>query len=131
MRIAINSDPRLLHIVRSAVRFRVVESGLSEASVESLTMAIDEAASNVIRHAYGNCTDGRLALEIRTFPDRLEFILEDSGRKVSPECIQPRNLDELRPGGLGTFFIRHFMDEVRYETSDRNGNRLTLVKFLR
>ncbi len=130
MRFVMNSDPRLLHILRGAVRLWVQASGLPEASVDSLALAIDEAASNVIRHAYDNRHDGHLALEIRSFPDRLEFILEDSGRKVCPEGIRPRDLNDLRPGGLGTLFIRRFMDEVCYEACDPNGNRLRMVKYL-
>lgn len=130
MRIVMNSDPRLLHILRGAVRLRVQASGLPEASVDSLALAIDEAASNVIRHGYDNRHDCQLALEIRSFPDRLEFILEDSGRKVCPEDIRPRDLNELRPGGLGTHIIRCCMDEVCYEACDPNGNRLRMVKYL-
>lgn len=130
MRIVMNSDPRLLHILRAAVRLRVQASGLPETSVDSLTLAIDEAAANVIRHAYDNRPDGHLALEVRSFPDHIEFILEDWGRKVSPECIRPRDLNELRPGGLGTHIIRCSMDEVSYESGDPNGNRLRMVKHI-
>ena len=63
-------------------------------------------------------------------PDRLEFILEDWGPKVREDLIRPRPLDELRPGGLGTFFIYSFMDECSYDPDFKEGNRLKLVKFL-
>jgi len=95
-----------------------------------MAMAVDEAASNVIRHAYGNRHDALLALEIESFSDRIEFVLEDAGPKVSPEVLQPRSVDEVRPGGLGTFFIKCFMDETRFEEDLPEGNRLKLVKYL-
>jgi anti-sigma regulatory factor (Ser/Thr protein kinase) len=130
MRITLSSEPRLLHILRGVVRCRAQAAGFSEADAEQLAMAIDEAAANVIRHTYGEQQDNRLALDIRTFPDRLEFVLEDWGPKVSSEQIRPRSLDDVRPGGLGTFFINSFMDASSYDEAFAEGNRLTMVKYL-
>ena len=130
MRIAICSEPRLLNILRAVVKFCAQEAGLSHTDAEYLALAIDEAAANVIRHTYGGRHDALLALEIHSLPDRLEFILEDWGPKVCEELIRPRPLDEVRPGGLGTFFIYSFMDECSYDPDFKEGNRLKLVKFL-
>lgn len=130
MRIVISSEPRLLHILRAVVRHRAQESGFSTEDAECLALAIDEAASNVIRHTYHNRPDAQLVLEIRVFPDRLEFILEDTGPKVQPELIRHRRLDDLRPGGLGTYFINCFIDETSYDLDFPGGNRLRMVKYL-
>lgn len=130
MRIVISSDPRLLHILRGVVRYRAQEVGFPASDIECLAMAVDEAATNVIRHTYADRRDASLALEILTFPDRVEFVLEDSGPKVRTEAIRPRALDDVRPGGLGTFFINCFMDESSYEEDFPKGNRLKLVKYL-
>jgi anti-sigma regulatory factor (Ser/Thr protein kinase) len=93
-------------------------------------MAIDEAASNVIRHTYGNRPDAHLEVEIRSYPDRLEFTMEDSGPKVQPALLTPRPLEDVRPGGLGTYFIKCFMDDVSFDEDFKEGNRLRLVKYL-
>jgi anti-sigma regulatory factor (Ser/Thr protein kinase) len=130
MRIAIGSEPRLLNILRGVVRFRAQEAGFSECEADCLAMAIDEAAANIIRHTYGGRPEARLVLEVRPFSDRLEFILEDWGPKVREELIRPRKLDDLRPGGLGTFFITSFMDECSFDQEFKEGNRLKLVKYL-
>jgi len=130
MRIIISSDPRLLQVLRAVVRYRAQEAGFSESNAECLAMAIDEAAANVIRHTYGNRSDGPVTLEIRTFPDRIEFDLEDAGPKVRHEDIRPRPLEEVRPGGLGTYFIRCFMDSITYDESFSQGNRLKMMKSL-
>jgi anti-sigma regulatory factor (Ser/Thr protein kinase) len=130
MRIAIASEPRLLSALRGVVEFCAQEAGFSQCDAECLTMAVDEAAANIIRHTYGGRNNGLVALEIRRLPDRLEFILEDSGPKVCEELIRPRPLEELRPGGLGTFFISCFMDECTYDPDFKEGNRLKLVKYL-
>ena len=130
MRITISSEPRLLNILRAVVKFRAQEAGLSKPDAEHVALAIDEAAANVIRHTYGGRHDALMALEIRNLPDRLEFLLEDWGPKVREDLIRPRPLDELRPGGLGTFFIYTFMDECSYDPDFKEGNRLKLVKLL-
>jgi anti-sigma regulatory factor (Ser/Thr protein kinase) len=130
MRIAIDSEPRLLSVLRGVVRFRAQEAGFSNWEAERLAMAIDEAAANIIRHTYGGRQDALLALEVRHLEDRLEFILEDWGPKVSEERIHPRSLEDIRPGGLGTFFISTFMDECTYDRDFKGGNRLKLVKYL-
>jgi anti-sigma regulatory factor (Ser/Thr protein kinase) len=129
MRIAISTQPKLLHILRGVVRYYAQEGGFSENEVNCLEMAVDEAAANVIRHTYHNSPTGRMALEVLDFADRLEFVIEDSGPKVRPESVQPRPLDDVRPGGLGTFFIQCFTDLACYDDEFTEGNRLRLVKF--
>ena len=125
----ISTEPRLLHIMRAAVRFYAREAGFRESEVYGLALAVDEAATNVIRHTYGNRPNGRLALEVRNLPDRLEFVIEDTGPKVRPGTIRPRALDDVRPGGLGTFFMKCFTDSCSYDEAFTEGNRLRLVKF--
>ena len=130
IRIVISSDPRLLHILRGVVRYRAEQAGFPAPDAGCLAMAIDEAASNVIRHTYGNRRGSELALEILPYPDRVEFFLEDTGPKVRPETLRPRPLDDVRPGGLGTFFINCFVDARFYDENYPGGNRLRLVKYL-
>ncbi len=129
-RIVIQSEARLLHVMRCVVRIRAQEAGVPASDVDCLTVAIDEAASNIIRHAYGNRADGRLSLDVRTFPDRIEFLMEDTGPKISPEAWRPRALEDVRPGGLGTHFIKCFMDVISYDEDFAGGNRLRLVKHI-
>jgi len=129
MRMVISAEPRLLHIMREVVRYYAREAGFPESEVYRLALAVDEAATNVIRHTYGNRPNGRLALEVRNLLDRLEFVIEDTGPKVSADVIRPRALDDVRPGGLGSFFIKSFTDCSSYDEAFAEGNRLRLVKF--
>jgi serine/threonine-protein kinase RsbW len=130
IRIVISSNPRLLNILRGVVKYRALEIGLAESDAEALALAISEAASNVILHAYGGRHEAMLALEIVSFPDRVEFYLEDSGPKVSAETIQVRPLDGVRSGGLGLHLIDHAMDARSYDENYAGGNRLKMTKFL-
>lgn len=130
MKISISSHPKLLKILRSVVRYRANQAGFPEAETCSLVLAIDEAATNVIRHAYQNSREGILALQILTFPDRLEFVLEDLAPKIDYDRCRPRPLDEIRPGGLGVFFINSYMDSCSFDKDFSPGNRLVMVKYL-
>jgi anti-sigma regulatory factor (Ser/Thr protein kinase) len=129
MRMVVSTQPRLMHILRGVVRYYAREGGFSDSEVNALAMAVDEAATNVIRHTYRGSPSGRMALEVMDYADRLEFVIEDSGPKVQPERVHPRPLNEVRPGGLGTFFMKCFTDRCSYDEAFAEGNRLRLVKF--
>ncbi len=130
MKIVITSEARLLHVVRCVVRYVSQQVGFPGPAIDALAMAIDEAATNVIRHGYANRRDALLGLEVLVFPDRVEFILEDSAPKVPTRSIRPRSLDRVRPGGLGTHFINKIMDSSSYDESFSGGNRLRMIKYL-
>jgi len=129
LRMVINTQPRLLHILRGVVRYYAREGGFSDSEVNALAVAVDEATTNVIRHTYHGNPSGTMALDVIDYADRLEFVIEDSGPKVRPESIRHRPLDEVRPGGLGTYFIKCFTDGSSYDEAFTEGNRLRLVKF--
>jgi anti-sigma regulatory factor (Ser/Thr protein kinase) len=131
VRIVISAEPRLLHIMREVVRYYARDVGFPESEVYRLVLAVDEAATSAIRHTYGSRPNGRLALEVRNLHDRLEFVIEDTGPKVRSDAIRPRALDDVRPGGLGSFFIKSFTDSSSCDEAFTEGNRLRLVKFKR
>jgi anti-sigma regulatory factor (Ser/Thr protein kinase) len=58
----------------------------------------------------------------------VSIVLEDEAKQVDPDQIKSRDLDEIRPGGLGVHIIRELMDEVRYERREHAGMRLTMIK---
>lgn len=123
------SDPELLCVVRGAVQQLAAVAGLSESESRSITLAVDEALANVMRHAYDNQRGLPIRVLCARHEDRLEFLVVDRGRSVDPSELRGRPLDDIRPGGLGTHFIREIMDEVEYvRTGD--WNNLRLVKYL-
>lgn len=105
-------------------------AGLDDQSVFNVQLACDEACTNVIEHACGE--DGgpiRISCTLRT--DSLEIQIHDTGKPFDPAAVQEPDLDapleEREAGGLGLFFMRSVMDDVRFEF-DESGNRLTMVK---
>lgn len=71
---------------------------------------------------------GAGACQPERHPDALRIVIEDEARQVDPAQIKSRNLDEVRPGGLGVHIIKSVMDEAVYEPRERIGMRLTMLK---
>jgi len=115
--------------MRDAVRGCLRASGCGEAPTADIVLVIDEACQNVIRHAYRGDPDGEIELRIDREGDRLVFALLDRAPIVDPDEIKGRELDDVRPGGLGTHFIRELMDESEFlPRPGGTGNLLRMVK---
>jgi len=118
-----------LRLIRNAVRETASFCGFSEADTADIVLAVDEACQNVIRHAYGHEGEGDISIEIRNRPDALILFIRDFADPVDISKIKPRDLDDLRPGGLGTHLIGEVMDEVDFLPPPIDGgNLLRLVK---
>ncbi|MDJ0852116.1 MAG: ATP-binding protein [Myxococcota bacterium] len=115
--------------VRAAVRKLVVEVGCTDAAAVDIVMAVDEACQNIIRHAYRGGEPGDIVLRIERAGGNLVFSLVDFAPRVDPRKVKPRDLDDVRPGGLGTFLIREVMDSADFvEPPPGCGNLLRMVK---
>jgi anti-sigma regulatory factor (Ser/Thr protein kinase) len=123
------SNPRFLPVVRAAVGELGLACGLPEESSGGVTLAVDEALANIIRHAYKNRYDQEIELDCRASADQMEFILLDRGEPPDPARICGQPLDEVSLSGRGTHLIRAIMDEVSYERVP-GGNQLKLIKHL-
>ncbi len=126
--IRIPSDPKHLYLMRRLVQEVSLAHGFPEEEIRRIVLALDEACTNVIRHAYGGDPGGEIVIEAGPCDDGLRFVVIDRGAKPEEGAIAPRPLDDLRPGGLGTHFIRTVMDEVTYDTSSGEGTRLVMIK---
>ena len=128
--IKITSNPKFLTVVRGVVGLTCELAGFPPAGQRKIVLAVDEACSNIIRHTYQG--DHRQCIEIscKNGKDLLEIVLRDCGPSFELNRIRPRDLDEIRPGGLGTQFIRSVMDEVKSAHEEGGGNTLRMVKRL-
>ena len=123
-------DPRLMGAVRGFVSRLCRVAGFDESACHSITLAVDEACTNIIKHSYNNDYAGRIDMKVALMDRGIGIELIDYGKKVDPAKVRSRGLDELRPGGLGVFFIRKIMDEVEFDVSNTSFTRLKLVKYL-
>ncbi len=133
VRLEMFSQPRFLAATRALVGSVAQRIGFNEFQCGQISLAVDEALCNVITHGYDRRDDGKLWLNLWPLdtPPGIKVVVEDLARQVDPGTIQPRDLDDVRPGGLGVHIIREIMDEVTYERRRERGMRLTMIKHVR
>lgn len=137
LKLELRSNPNLLCVVRGAMERLTEVFGFSAPEIRSVTRAVDEALTNIMRHAYSGRADQPIEMLCRRVvrrrsPERgdgLEILLSDRGPAVDPAKLRGRRLDEIKPGGLGLHFIRQSMDTVEFKRT-RGTNQLRLVKYL-
>ena len=97
---------------------------------DELVLAIAEAAQNIVKHGYKgvDSTTDKMQIKISMKDSELEIGFFDKGKAVGPENVQHRKLDDIKPGGLGTFFIKQIMDEVVFKEAAGWRNHLVLTK---
>ena len=117
--------------VRTFSREVFEKINLPQEQKDELVLAIAEAAQNIVKHGYKGIeeTTDRMEIKISLKDSKLEIGFFDKGKAVVPENIKHRKLDDIKPGGLGTFFIKEIMDAAVFK-KDQKGwiNHLILTK---
>lgn len=118
--------------IREFVGLAARDSGLDDRAIYAVQMAVDEACSNIIEHAYAGRRGGEIEVICTLHPDDLTVVLRDQGRTFNPDEVPVPDLtaplEEREIGGLGVYLIRELMDEVFFESVPGVGNVLTLIK---
>ena len=108
------------------------KGGFGEKDVYNIQLATDEAASNIIEHAYEGVSNGTLDMSCGMVQDAIKIVLIDYGVPYDPSAIPmpdiKADLSERKIGGLGIFLMRKLMDEVHYEPRSNKSNVLTMIK---
>ena len=134
--LCICANPEYLCVARTAVRQVAQVFGLEEDKGESITLAVVEALTNVIRHSYGGPCDKPIIIKLNKINygsenrPALEIVIRDFGKQVDPESIKGRDLAELSPGGVGVHIIRSVVDEIEFSRADDCGMQLRMVKYI-
>jgi anti-sigma regulatory factor (Ser/Thr protein kinase) len=114
------------------IRQKSKEAGLDNLAAYTIETAVDEACSNIIEHAYGGINIGEIECTCNETDDNLTIILKDSGLPFDPSSIPEPDLnvplEERDNHGLGLFFMRKWMDEVRFSSLPEGGNIVIMVK---
>ena len=116
--------------VRSFSREVFSKVNLNQDLKDELVLAIAEAAQNIVKHAYQNQeTDDKMEIKISLDNGELEIGFFDKGRPVDNSNVRHRKIDDVKPGGLGTFFIKQIMDAVVFKEGEKPWiNHLILTK---
>ena len=120
------SNPSELKDTRSKIE-EFCKSNLPNIELASITLAIDEALQNIIRYAYDFDKTKKILINLNKISDNnLRVELRDFGKRVSTSEIKPRELNDIRPGGLGIHFIKNIAKKISYEHKEDGGTLLTL-----
>jgi len=147
VRIEVRSNPLFLSGVRELIGAVAKRLGFADEAAGQMALAVDEALCNVIRHGYQRAPDKPIWLSIWAEggawadgsprptggsgderPDAIRIVIEDEAAQVDPALIRSRDLEQVRPGGLGVHIIQTVMDEAVYEKRPGQGMRLTMIK---
>ena len=128
------SDPMYLCGARELVGCIARRIGFDDMDCSKIALAVDEALANIIRHGYNKVFDRPIWIGISPIKPAadsiggIKIIIDDEAKQVDPCKMKGRDLDDVRPGGLGVHIIQEVMDEVRYEKRDSVGMRMVMIK---
>jgi serine/threonine-protein kinase RsbW len=129
--VSIPSHPRYLSVIR-AITDRIGQiHEMDEKVIGDIRLAVDEACSNVIKHAYKGDVSRKIIIKYTIRPDKFYVVIEDDGITARRKALKGRDLDDIRPGGLGIHFIKRVFDVFELDEKKKKGNRLILVKYLK
>ena len=127
----VEADTGMLSDVREFVRQHSVSHGFSEKEIGEIELAVDEAFTNIIKHAYGGQSDSSVTIRLWFSPDHLSISLLDTGCSFNPDSYIKPDIKALahrkKKGGMGVFLINKLMDDVEYRKSN-DGNEIRMTK---
>ena len=133
--VEITAEVKFVGVVRAAIHEAIKIAGVPDEQVDSMVLALDEAVCNVITHGYGGACGKPIIVRLAKLSTKdntvsgLELTVRDFGKQIDPTKIKGRDLEDVRPGGLGVHIIRSVMDEVEYSCPLDGGMQLRMVKY--
>ncbi|MBN1300915.1 MAG: ATP-binding protein [Melioribacteraceae bacterium] len=132
-KLVVKSTTENLSLVRDFVKETTSAAGLSEVDVRKVTLAVDEACTNIIKHAYKYSPNGNITIHITVDNEKISVKIVDDGGHFNPNLVPEPDLlklqKERKGGGLGMFLMKKLMDSVTYTNLTGNRNQVVLVKF--
>jgi len=132
--IHIESRTDRLIAVREFVSASARKFGFSDEEVSKIALAVDEACTNVIKHAYKFAPNQDITVAIKPRGRTLEAANRDNGRQFNPADVMAPDMKEYlthyRRGGLGIYLMKSLMDKVEYDIEPGKKNEVRLTKYL-
>lgn len=133
-KLAVNSKTENLSEIRDFVSGYAGKAGLKQQEIDDMILAVDEACTNIIKHAYKSFPDGKILIEIEYNTKKFTVKLIDYGNSFDPEVIPDPDLQKYyrqrRVGGLGLYLMKTLMDDVQYISVPGEYNQVLLSKNL-
>ena len=121
-----------LAAIAEYIKSQAEAAGFNDKDTYSVQLAVDEACTNIVEHAYGGEGLGDIKIDCKSDDDSLEIIIHDKGKQFDPDSLPEPNvgapLDEIGTRGAGVFLMRKLMDEVHFEFKTDKGTTLRMKK---
>lgn len=131
-KLIVSSRTDNLSAIRDFIASAAREAGIQEETVENIMLAVDEACTNIIKHAYKYNPDGKITIDLKYYDDKFIVTIQDNGMSFEPDLIPEPDLQKYyrqrRVGGLGMYLMKSLMDDVKYITVPGKYNRVLLTK---
>ena len=131
--LTILSQTELLNDVREFVSNHARKHGFADDDVNKISIAVDEACTNIIKHGYNFSTKEKIEIHINRKESEFEIVITDTGKQFDPKEISTPDMKEylsqFRRGGLGVYLMKRIMDKVEF-TVHANENQLRMIKYL-
>ena len=128
--ININPDMANIKVLHEAVDAFLENNHFPRKTRFCIKLALEEAVANIIEHGR---VEGQIHIQCQHNKEKIRIQIEDKGTPFDPTTIARPDtvsrLEDRKPGGLGIYFIQHYMDVVDYQYQDHK-NVLTLIKYL-
>lgn len=132
--LTILSRTEKLKSVRDFVAAEATAFGFDEETVNKISIAVDEACTNIIKHSYEFAKDKSIDITITTQKEQFEIIIAHNGKTFNPDAVEQPDMKEYlthyRRGGLGMHLMRSLMDRVEYAVKNGKRSEVRMVKFL-
>lgn len=116
----------------AGVRKKIIEiakkSGFNKDEASKIAFAVDEVCTNSIRHSYQNDYTKKIDIRVDADSKNLKIIIRDYGIKPNLKKVKGCRPKKIRPGGLGIYCLKKIMNKVIYDTTNKKGTKITLVK---
>ena len=134
-KLKVKSKTENLSVIRDFISSSAAEAGVKSDAIENIILAVDEACTNIIKHAYKSFPDGELIIKTKSTLSRFVVIIKDFGKTFEPGMIPEPDLQKYyrqrRVGGLGMYLMKNLMDDVKYVSIPGKYNEVLLSKNLK
>lgn len=129
----VKSSTDNLELIRSFTRSSALDYGFNEEIIDKIILAVDEACTNVIKHAYKYSPEGDIIINIKASDNKFTIAITDYGKDFDPSLVPDPDIKKYyqqhKVGGLGIYLMKKLMDEVNYNNTAKK-NQVVLVKYL-
>jgi serine/threonine-protein kinase RsbW len=131
--LVVKSTTDNLALIRDFTKSAAQKCGFTEETIDKIALAVDEACTNVIKHAYKFSPEGDIIVNINVNHSKMTVSITDHGSNFDPSLVPEPDVKKYyrqhKIGGLGIYLMRKLMDEVNFNSVAGSKNQVVLVKY--